>query len=126
MGKKSCTMRPETPKGWQAVGAAYAAMKPFPPRDRVTATVWAVVAVLRALRETSKETPEVRTAFNRACDDALAFLQPQIATLRYPTTRQKMGPGALPTFPHLGRAEQAPHGCACMCNRSATSGRPCS
>jgi hypothetical protein len=80
-------MRPTSDQGWQAVDAAYAAVKPFPPRDRVTATAWAVVAVLSALHETSKECDEARTAFNQTCDEALAYLQQQIASLRFPTTR---------------------------------------
>ncbi len=80
-------MRPTSDQGWQAVDAAYTAVKPFPPRDQVTAAVWAVVAVLSALRETSKEPYEVRTAFNQTCDEALAYLQQQIAPLRFPTTR---------------------------------------
>ena len=80
-------MRPETPEGWQAVDAAYAAVKPFPPRDQVTATTWAVVAVLSAMHETSKDRYEARTAFNRTCDETLAYLQQQIAALRFPTTR---------------------------------------
>ncbi len=80
-------MRPETPEGWQAVNVTYAAVRAFPPRDQVTATVWAVVAVLSALRETSKDRYEARTAYNRTCDEALAYLQQQIAALRFPTTR---------------------------------------
>jgi len=47
------------------VDAVYAAVKAFPPRDQVTATVWAVVAVLSALREQSKDVYEARRAFNR-------------------------------------------------------------
>jgi hypothetical protein len=58
-------LRPETRQGWQAVDAVYAAVKAFPPRDQVTATVWAVVAVLSALREQSKDVYEARRAFNR-------------------------------------------------------------
>ncbi len=80
-------MRPATPEGWQAVDAAYAAVKTFPPRDQVTATAWAVVAVLSAMREKSKDVYEAQTAFNRTCDEALAYLQQQIAILRFPTTR---------------------------------------
>jgi hypothetical protein len=80
-------MRPETPQAWQAVDAAYAAVKPFPPRDQVTATTWAIVAVLSALREQSKDVYEARRAFNRTCDEALAYLQQQIAGLRFPATR---------------------------------------
>ena len=80
-------MRPETPPGWQAVDAAYAAVKAFPPRDQVTATAWPVVAVLTAMREKSKDVYETRTAFNRTCDETLAYLQQQIAALRFPTTR---------------------------------------
>jgi hypothetical protein len=78
-------MRPTSDQGWQAVDAAYAAVKPFPPRDQVTATAWAVVAVLSALREKSKDGYEARTAFNRTCDEALAYLTQQIASLRFPT-----------------------------------------
>ena len=78
-------MRAETPQGWQAVDAAYAAVKPFPPRDRVTATAWAVVAVLSAMREKSKDVYEARTTFNRTCDETLAYLQQQIASPRFPT-----------------------------------------
>ena len=80
-------MRPTSDQGWQAVDAAYAAVKPFPSRDQVTATAWAVVAVLTAMREKSKDVYETRTAFNRTCDEALAYLQQQIAALRFPTTR---------------------------------------
>ncbi len=39
----------------QAEAAAYPAVHAFPPRDQVTATTWAVVAVLSALRETPKD-----------------------------------------------------------------------
>ena len=60
-------------------------VKPFPPRDQVTATAWAVVAVLSALREQGKAVYEVRRAFNRTCDEALADLQQQIAALGFPT-----------------------------------------
>ena len=80
-------MRPTSDQGWQAVHAAHAAVKPFPPRDRVTATAWAVVAVLSALREQSKDVYEARRAFNRTCDEALAYLQQQIASLRFQTIR---------------------------------------
>ncbi len=80
-------MQPATPEGWKAVEAAYTAVKAFPPRDQVTATAWALVAVLSALREKSKDTPERRSEFNRICDEALAYLQQQIAGLRFPTTR---------------------------------------
>jgi hypothetical protein len=80
-------MRPETPDGWRAVDAAYATVKEFPPRAQVTATAWAVVAVLSAMREQSKDLYEARMAFNRVCDEALAYLQQQIAGLRFPTTR---------------------------------------
>ena len=80
-------MRPETPQGWQAIDAAYTAVKAFPPRDQVTATAWAVVAVLSAQREKSKDRYEARTAFNRTCDETLAYLQHQIAGLRFPTAR---------------------------------------
>jgi hypothetical protein len=80
-------MRPTSDQGWQAVDAAYAAVKPFPPRDRVTATAWAVVAVLSALREQSKDVYEARRAFNQTCDEALAYLTRQIVALRFPTAR---------------------------------------
>jgi hypothetical protein len=43
-------MRPVTPQGWQALDAAFTAVKAFPPHDQVTVTAWAVVAVLRAMR----------------------------------------------------------------------------
>jgi len=71
-GAPRCDPRP--PQGWQAVDAAYAAVTPFPPRDQVTATAWAVVAVLSALREQSKDVDEARRAFNRTCDEAVAYL----------------------------------------------------
>ncbi len=80
-------MRPATPEGWQAVDAAYAAVKGFPPRDQVAATAWVLVAVLSAMREKSKDRAETRTAFNRTCDETLAYLQQQIAALRFPTSR---------------------------------------
>ncbi len=80
-------MHPETPDGWRAVDAAYTAVKAYPPRDQVTATAWAVVAVLSAMREKSKDVYEARTVFNRTCDETLAYLQQQIAGLRFPTTR---------------------------------------
>jgi len=48
-------------------------VKEFPPRAQVTATAWAVVAVLSAMREQSKDLYEARTAFNRVCDEALAL-----------------------------------------------------
>ncbi len=75
-------MQPATPEGWKAVEAAYTAVKAFPPRDQVTATAWALVAVLSALREKSKDKAETRTAYNRTCDEALAYIQRQIAALR--------------------------------------------
>ena len=65
-------MRPSSDQGWQAIDAAYAAVKPFPPRDQVTATTWAVVAVLSAQREKRKDIYEARAAFNRTCDETLA------------------------------------------------------
>ena len=80
-------MRPTSDQGWQAVDAAYAAVTPFPPRDQVAATAWAVVAVLSALREQSKDVDEARTTFNRTCDEALAYLTRQIVALRFPTMR---------------------------------------
>jgi hypothetical protein len=80
-------MRPLSDQGRQAVDAAYAAVKPFPPRDQVTGTAWAVVAVLSAMREKSKDVYEALTAFSRTCDETLACLQQQIAALRFPTTR---------------------------------------
>jgi hypothetical protein len=80
-------MRPISDQGWQAVDAAYAAVKRFPPRDQTMATAWAVVAALSALREQSNDVYEARTAFNRTCDEALAYLTQQIAALRFPTTR---------------------------------------
>ena len=67
--------------------AAYAAVKPCPPRDRVTPTAWAVVVVLSAMREQSKDIYEARTAFNRTCDEMLAYLTRQIVALRFPTAR---------------------------------------
>ena len=79
-------MRPTSDQGWQVVDTAYAAVKPFPPRDQVTATPWAVVAVLSALREQSKDIYEARAAFYRTCDETLTYLQQQIAALRFPTT----------------------------------------
>jgi hypothetical protein len=42
------------------VNAAYGAVKPFPPRDQVTATAWAVVAVLSAMRDQSKDVYDAR------------------------------------------------------------------
>lgn len=80
-------MRPTFDQGWQAVDAAYTAVKPFPPREQVVATAWAVVAVLSALREASRDRYEARATFKRSCDEALAYLQQQIAGLRFPTTR---------------------------------------
>ena len=80
-------MRPSTPQGWEAVNTAYQAVHDYPPQDQVTATAWAVVAVLSALREKSKDVYEARTAFNRTCDEALAYLTRQIAGLRFPTVR---------------------------------------
>lgn len=65
--------------------AASAAVKPFPPRERVTATAWAVVAVRSAMREQSQDVYEARTTFNRTCDETLAYLSQQIAALRFPT-----------------------------------------
>ncbi len=76
-------MQPATPEGWKAVEAAYTAVKAFPPRDQVTATAWTLAAVLSALREKSKDTPERRSEFNRTCDEALAYIQRQIAALRF-------------------------------------------
>jgi hypothetical protein len=80
-------VRPETPAGWEAVNAAYASVKPFAPRDQVTATAWAVVAVLSAMREKSKDTPEARTGFDRTCHETLAYLTQQIEALRFTTAR---------------------------------------
>lgn len=65
--------------------AASAAVKPFPPRERVTATAWAVVAVRSAMREQSQDVYEARTTVNRTCDETLAYLSQQIAALRFPT-----------------------------------------
>jgi hypothetical protein len=76
-------MRPKTPEAWHAVDAAYAAVKAFPPRDQVTATAWAVVAVLSAQREKSKDTPAAQMAFDRTCGDTLAYLWGQIEALRF-------------------------------------------
>ncbi len=80
-------MQPSTPEGWEAVNAAYGAVKAFLPRDQVTATAWAVVAVLSAQREQSKDIYEARVTFNRTCDETLAYLRQQVAALRFPTTR---------------------------------------
>ena len=80
-------MRPSTPQGWEAVNTAYQAVKDYPPPDQVTATAWAVVSVLSAMREKSKDVYEARAAFNRVCDETLAYLQQEIAALRFPTTR---------------------------------------
>jgi len=62
-------------------------LKVLAPRDQVTATAWALVAVLSALREKRKDGDEARTALNRTGDEALAYLRHQIAALRFPTTR---------------------------------------
>jgi len=80
-------MRPSTPQGWEAVNTAYQAVHDYPPQDQVTATAWAVVAVLSAMREKSKDVYETRAAFNRVCDETLAYLQQEFAALRFPTTR---------------------------------------
>jgi hypothetical protein len=37
------------------------------------------------MREESKDRYEARTAVNRTCDETLAYLQQQIAGLRFPT-----------------------------------------
>ena len=75
------------PAGLAGGGRRLRRVKPFPPRDQVTATAWAVVAVLSALREQSKDVDAARTTFNRTCDEALAYLTRQIVALRFPTTR---------------------------------------
>ena len=76
-------MRPSTPQGWEAVNAAYRAVKDFPLQDQVTATAWTVAAVLSALREKSKDTPAARTAFDRTCDETLTYLTQQIEALQF-------------------------------------------
>ncbi len=76
-------MRPATPAGWQAMDAAYAAVKPFPPRDQVTPSAWAIIAVLSALREKSKDTPAARATFDHSCAETVAYLTQQIAALRF-------------------------------------------
>ena len=45
--------------------------------------MWTAGAVLSALREKGKDTPETRTAFDRTCDETPAYLQQQIAGLRF-------------------------------------------
>lgn len=80
-------MRPTTPEGWAAVNDAYRAVKDYPLPEQVVAAAWTVGAVLSAMREKSKDVYEARVAFNRTCDEALAYLQQQIAALRFPTTR---------------------------------------
>jgi hypothetical protein len=67
-------MRPSSSRGWEAVSAAYAAVKPFDIPDQLTATVWAVVAVLSAMRERERVrgTPEGQAAFDRTCDETQA------------------------------------------------------
>ena len=75
--------RPSTPQGWEAVNSAYRAVKDFALHDQVVAAAWTVGAVLSALREKSKDTPEARTAFDRTCDESLGYLQQQIAALRF-------------------------------------------
>jgi hypothetical protein len=76
-------MRPSTPKGWEAVHTAYRAVKDFALRDQVVAAMRTVGAVLSALREKSKDTPEARTAFDRTCDKTVAYLKQQIEALRF-------------------------------------------
>ncbi len=49
----ACDPRP--PRGWEAVDTAYRAVKDYPPQDQGTATAWAVVSVLSATREKSKD-----------------------------------------------------------------------
>jgi hypothetical protein len=96
-------MRPETPEGWQAVDAAYTAVKPFPPRDRVTATAWAIVAVLSALREKRKDTPEA----GRRLIAPVTRLSPIFSNRSTPSDSRrhtKEDPGAAPTLRHLRRA----------------------
>ena len=48
---------------------------------------WAVVAVFSAQREQSKDRYEARTAFNRTCDETLAYLTRPIVALRFPAAR---------------------------------------
>jgi hypothetical protein len=81
-------MRPSSPRGWQAVNAAYAAVKPFDPPDQLTAAAWAVVSVLSAMRERERArgTPEEQAAFDRTCDETRAWLQQQIEALRFGKT----------------------------------------
>lgn len=76
-------MRPSTPHGWEAVNNAYRAVKDYPLSDQVVAAAWTVGAVLSALREKSKDTPNGRTAFDRTCGDTRAYLQQQIEGLRF-------------------------------------------
>ena len=66
-----------------AVNNAPRAVKDYALHDQVVAAMWTVGAVLSALRETSKDTPAARTAFNRTCDDVLVYLQQQIEGLRF-------------------------------------------
>jgi len=66
-----------------AVNNAPRAVKDYALHDQVVAAMWTVGAVLSALREKSKNTPEARTAFDRTCDDTLPYRQQQIAALRF-------------------------------------------
>jgi hypothetical protein len=47
----------------------------------------AVVAVLNAIREQGKDTPEARTAFDRTCTETLAYLRQHIEALRFTKAR---------------------------------------
>jgi hypothetical protein len=78
-------MRPSSPQGWEAVNAAYAAVKPFELPDQLTATAWAVVSVLSAMRERERArgTPEEQAAFDRTCAETQAWLHRQIEILRF-------------------------------------------
>jgi hypothetical protein len=69
------------------VNTAYRAVKDYPVPDQVIAAAWTVAAVLSALREKSKDTPEARTAFDQTCHETLAYLTQQIEALRFTTAR---------------------------------------
>jgi hypothetical protein len=82
-------MMPASPDAWKAVSSAYAAVQDFDPDTQLTATAWAVVAVLAGLRERARnhDTPEAKASFDTTCGATLAWIQREIEQLRFTKTQ---------------------------------------
>ena len=77
-------MRASTPQEWEACEGAYRVVKDLAPREQRVVAVWLVVTVLSDVWQTSRDTSEGRTAFDRTCDEILAYLPQQIEALTFP------------------------------------------